>query len=252
MHTIRLRGGWTVAEPSPGIARHTRRFGRPRTLAPNETVWLTIPNPPGPGGVFINDKPVGVIDLTTARFAVEIRAKLLERNILQLDLQAPPDRPTGDVALEIREEPLTLAPARVDDYEFAHELTRTNMLPFVEKYWSEWSEAIFRTNYDRTRNDVLRLGTERVGFVRAEMGDEVLVLEDLQIVPSYQNRGLGRWVLDRVCESAAGLGLRTVRLRSFKDNRARNLYSRADFSVVEDAEFTEWWEKGIASEPFRK
>jgi ribosomal protein S18 acetylase RimI-like enzyme len=241
MHTIRLRGGWVVTEIDPGTARHVRRFGRPRTLAPNETVWVTVTDAPGPGTFAVNGTTVGLITAESPG-TFDIRSLLRDRNELVLDIHAPPDKQPGEVALEIRDEPLTLTPAGPDDYAFTHNLTRANMERYVTKYWGGWDEAVYRANFDRTENLVLRLGGVRVGFVRTEPAGEMFVLEDLQIVPACQNRGLGAWVLEQVRASASDRGLRAVRLRCFKDNQARRLYLRAGFRVVEDAGNAEWFE----------
>jgi GNAT superfamily N-acetyltransferase len=244
MHTIRLAGGWTTTTPAAGVTRYTRRFGRPRTLDPNETVWVTVRNA-GPGTVAVNGRTVGHSDDTATPFAAEIRSLLQDRNDLVLELRGPPEGPPGDVALEIRSEVLALTPASPADYAFTHDLTRSNMERYVTKYWGGWDEAVYRANYDRTENLLLDLGGEPVGFVRLEPMADVLVLEDAQILPSYQNRGLGRWLLDRVGESAAARGRRAVRLRCFKDNPARRLYLRAGFRVVEDAGIAEWFERAV-------
>jgi len=243
MHTIRLSGGWAVTAPAAGVTRHVRRFGRPRTLDPNETVWLTVRDAPGSGTVAVNGRPVGDVADPQTPFTTEIRSFLHDRNELVLDLRSTSDRPPGDVSLEIRAEPLTLAPATADDYRFTHDLTRLNMERYVAKYWGGWDEAVYRANFGRTENLVLSLGSEPVGFVRTEPTADVLVLEDVQLLPAYQNRGLGAWVLSQVRDLAAARGLRAVRLRCFKDNPARRLYLRAGFRVVEDAGVAEWFEQ---------
>ncbi len=249
MHTIRLRSGWVVTESHPGTSRHTRRFGRPTNLEPSETVWLTIRDFLDSGTVSLNGHPAGSIDPSDSGFSTEIRSLLLERNLLVLDIRASADRVIGDVCLEIRKDPITLAPATSEDYNFTHKLTRSNMETYVVKYWGGWNESVFRTNFERTENLVLRLGIERVGFVRLESAGEVLVIEDVQILPAYQNRGLGGWMLDQVCEAAINRGLPAVRLRCFKDNPARRLYARYGFRLVEDTDIAEWWEMAVAVRP---
>jgi GNAT superfamily N-acetyltransferase len=242
MHTIRLSGGWAVT-PSDGMARYARRFGRPRTLDPNETVWVTIRDTPGPGTVAVNCRPIGDIVDSSAPFSVEIRSLLQDRNELVLELRTSGDHSPGDATLEIRTETLSLTPATPADYAFTHDLTRSNMERYVAKYWGGWDETVYRANFERTENLLLRLGDERVGFVRLEPAADTLVLEDVQLLPAYQNRGLGGWMLDRVRELAGARGVRAVRLRCFKDNPARRLYLRAGFRVVDDAGVAEWFER---------
>jgi GNAT superfamily N-acetyltransferase len=240
MHTIRLAGGWATTTPTAGVTRYARRFGRPRTLDPNETVWVTVRAATGPGTVAVNGRTVGHVDAAVP-FAAEIRSLLQDRNDFVLELRGPP----SEVALEIRSEPLALTPATPADYAFTHDLTRSNMERYVAKYWGGWDEAVYRANYDRTENLLLDLGAAHIGFVRLEPTADVLLLEDVQILPAYQNRGLGGWALDRVGELATARGRRAVRLRCFKDNAARRLYLRAGFRVVEDADIAEWFERAV-------
>ena len=40
VHQIRLRGFWDVTPLPDGRERHVRRFGRPRMLDPDETLWV--------------------------------------------------------------------------------------------------------------------------------------------------------------------------------------------------------------------
>ena len=242
MHTIRLSGGWAVTS-SGGMTRYARRFGRPRTLDPNESVWVTVRDASGPGTVAVNGRPIGEIVDPSVPFAAEIRSLLQDRNELFLELRTSDDRAPHDVTMEIRSEPLSLTSATPADYAFTHDLTRSNMEKYVAKYWGGWDEAVYRANYERTENLLLRLGGEKVGFVRFEPAADRLVLEDVQLLPAYQNRGLGGWMLDRVRELAAARGVRAVRLRCFKDNPARRLYLRAGFRVAEDAGVAEWFER---------
>lgn len=40
VHQIPLRGFWETTALPDGHVRHVRRFGRPRTLDPDETLWV--------------------------------------------------------------------------------------------------------------------------------------------------------------------------------------------------------------------
>jgi hypothetical protein len=98
-HTIRLRGFWTAAEVGPGVVRHARRFGRPRTLDPGEAVWLVGDAAPGDGTVSLNGKVVG--DLVAGRpFAVKVTGALGVRNEVWLEVRG--GGAVEEVVMEIR------------------------------------------------------------------------------------------------------------------------------------------------------
>ncbi|AWM41083.1 hypothetical protein [Gemmata obscuriglobus] len=80
--------------------RHSRKFGRPRTLDPNERVWLVCEHVPGSGEVTVNGVLVGTL-ATAGSFAADITARLAPRN--EVALVVASEAPLGAVALEIRE-----------------------------------------------------------------------------------------------------------------------------------------------------
>jgi GNAT superfamily N-acetyltransferase len=144
---------------------------------------------------------------------------------------------------------LTLRPAAPDEYAFTHDLTRANMEPYVARFWGGWDPDVYRANYARTENLVARVGGERVGFVRLSPDGDRLVLDDVQVVPAFQNRGIGTRVLAAVERLAAGRGFRAVRLRCFPVNPAYRLYLRAGFAVVERGDVADWLEKPVGGPP---
>lgn len=90
-HRMTLRPPWEQ-EPLPdGRTRHRRRFGRPRTLGENETVWLVGE---ASGEVRLNGEPLGACD---GRFAFDVTNRLNPRNELAIDTAGE----LGPVAVEV-------------------------------------------------------------------------------------------------------------------------------------------------------
>jgi GNAT superfamily N-acetyltransferase len=144
---------------------------------------------------------------------------------------------------------LSLTPAGPDDYDFTHDLTRANMEHYVARFWGAWDSEIYRGNYDRTENLILCLNGIRVGFIRLFTEADRLILEDLQILPGFQNRGIGSWALVEVDRFAGDRGFRAIRLRCFHINPAYQLYLRSGFAVVEPGDVADWLEKSLSSLP---
>jgi hypothetical protein len=99
LHTIRLRGAWTVT-PAGARSRHARRFGWPAALDPRERVWLVCTTLPGPAAISVNGMAVGECPPGEHPFAVEVTSLLLPRN--ELLIEAPTGAPLGEVGLEVR------------------------------------------------------------------------------------------------------------------------------------------------------
>jgi hypothetical protein len=94
-HRMTLRPPW-LTEPLPdGRTRYTRRFGRPRTLAAGETVWLVGDVPTG-AEVGLNGELLGMAG--QGGFAFDVTAVLNPRN----DLTITTTGKIGPVAVEVR------------------------------------------------------------------------------------------------------------------------------------------------------
>ena len=87
-HRIRLGPPWVA---SPDGTRHTRRFGRPRTLDADERVWLVCAFEPD--AVTVNGQTVPA--------TADITSFLQPRNEIEIQLAVGGNFPV-EVALEIR------------------------------------------------------------------------------------------------------------------------------------------------------
>ena len=79
IHTIRLRGFWDVTPLPNGRTQHRRRFGKPRTLDANESLWLVCPHELSAAMVLLNGEPVGTSSQLEP-LAVDLTARLQPRN----------------------------------------------------------------------------------------------------------------------------------------------------------------------------
>ena len=98
-HRIRLGPPWDTTT-ADGRTRHARKFGRPRSLSPAETVWLVCESVPGPAVVSVNGEAVGSVGEAGGPFTADVTALLNSRNEVVIDTVSA--GPLGEVALEIR------------------------------------------------------------------------------------------------------------------------------------------------------
>jgi ribosomal protein S18 acetylase RimI-like enzyme len=127
------------------------------------------------------------------------------------------------------------------DLEFALELNRLSMLPYLAEL-PEWTEAIGRAEMERRwaadQYQIILVDGERAGMLAQAQRDNQVVLKHIELMPEYQGRGIGSAVIRDVIEQARSKGL-SVTLHVLKSNPARGLYERLGFRVVEEVD-TGW------------
>jgi ribosomal protein S18 acetylase RimI-like enzyme len=138
------------------------------------------------------------------------------------------------------------------DYAWLWSLKRLTMQPYVEQTWGGWDdtaqEEFFRQNFIPANLRVITTGGRDAGLLHVEREAREFFLANIQILPEFQNRGLGSAVVRDVLEDARASGL-TVRLQVLKTNpAARRLYERLGF-VVFDLTGTHCHMRAVPSRP---
>src|SRR5213078_2380910 len=131
-----------------------------------------------------------------------------------------------------RRSPLALRPATEADRELLRALHHACFRPCVEPVWG-WDEADQDRRFDEAFGTagrvVVELAGEPVGTLRTSRAGR-LVVDDVEVAPPHQARGIGSRLLRRVLADADSEGL-PVRLRVLRASRARRLYERLGFTV---------------------
>jgi ribosomal protein S18 acetylase RimI-like enzyme len=129
----------------------------------------------------------------------------------------------------------TLRPAGPEDYQWLWELKRLTMRPYVELTWGHWDDAIqeqfFKKNFSSETVQIISVNGQDAGLLNVEREPAEIFLANLQIHPSFQNRGLGSAILHELLDSARALRL-PIRLQVLRVNGgAARLYARFGFTV---------------------
>ena len=122
----------------------------------------------------------------------------------------------------------TLHPATMADYEYCYRLCKTAMLTLFTKHWGGWKPEVFRSNFDPLDTTVIKVKGRRAGWYSIRDLESHLFLSDIYISPRYRGKGIGTSVIAKILRSSPH---RTVRLTTFVDNPAINLYRRTGFHV---------------------
>ena len=89
--------------------------------------------------------------------------------------------------------------------------------------------------------EILLLHGQPVGLLKLRQSPTEWEIIQIQLSPTQQGNGIGRWILDGIVSDAAAAGV-PIRLSVLKANPAMRLYERLGFKVVgEDADEFHMW-----------
>ena len=108
------------------------------------------------------------------------------------------------------------------------------MRSYVEQTWGSFSEELSRGNIAETiaakDYSIIQSRGEDVGAISVVRHPDFIQLNQLFILPRYQNKGIGTSLVRELASEAQQTGM-PLRLRVLKNNPARRLYERLGFRV---------------------
>ncbi len=122
------------------------------------------------------------------------------------------------------------------EFEWAFALHKAALGEYVEQTWG-WDEALqrrlFVEAFDRQPRQVIEVDGHDVGVLVVEERADEVYLGLIELVPSWQSRGLGtailRWLLHRAEKTRRPLSLHVLKTNP----RALKLYEREGLRVVD-------------------
>src|SRR5262245_3162300 len=132
---------------------------------------------------------------------------------------------------------VTLRQATAADAGFACGVVDRTIRIYAEQTFENWPavEAHARATGDAEagRLQIMELDGRPIGIMKVERTDTHIQLHQLFILPEYQRRGIGGWLLEDLLAEARAVGL-PVRLRVLRVNPAKHLYERHGFRVTSE------------------
>ena len=129
----------------------------------------------------------------------------------------------------------------LDDFEFLFELKKENFKWYVDKIWG-WNDDDQKQRLKQDLEEhlahkrIILVDSKKVGVYAVhitENGD--LFINEISILKEYQNKGVGRKILEEQLKENRQKGIRTI-LQVFKDNPAKTLYEELGFKVYGENE----------------
>lgn len=131
-----------------------------------------------------------------------------------------------------------IRPAQKDELDGLYAIHRAAMETYVSQTWGSWDDAFQRHHFREHWPDVrLAIDVEGIlgGFVDLDESPERIRVENIELLPAHQNKGIGTAILVSVQQRAAGRNL-PVSLQVLKVNPARRLYERLGFRQIGETE----------------
>lgn len=129
----------------------------------------------------------------------------------------------------------------LDDFDFLFELKKQNFKWYVDKIWG-WNDNDQKKRLKQDLEEhlahkrIILIDNKEVGIYAVhttENGD--LFINEISILKEYQNKGIGRKILEEQLKENRQKGIRT-NLQVFKDNPAKSLYEKLGFKVYGETE----------------
>ena len=127
---------------------------------------------------------------------------------------------------------LSLRPADDSDREFCERLNRRNMSDYLARRGIDWDSARFEASWQDFENLIILRSSFAVGHIRLTPEPPALGLRDLQILPEYQNQGIGSWAIQQAQAISESRAFHGLCLRVYEENPAKVLYARLGFRPV--------------------
>lgn len=131
-----------------------------------------------------------------------------------------------------------LRKATISDFGFIFRVYRATMKPYIEKIW-EWDDGAQRQHYEQSFSaddyQIIQLEDEDIGVLSMLPMEEYDFLARIEILPDYQNQGIGTAIMQSLIERAKAKK-HPIMLRVFKINPAHHLYERLGFQAMRQNE----------------
>lgn len=141
--------------------------------------------------------------------------------------------PTGDRVK------VTTRPASPEDYDFAREAHHAAYRDVIERQFGNWEPErqhdFFVADWEPAATAIILLDDVRSGYWIVEHRTKDIHLRELVIHPDFQGRGIGTTLLRMLQRDAAARGV-PIRLGTFHQNRAQDLYARPGFRAFDSTD----------------
>lgn len=130
--------------------------------------------------------------------------------------------------------------ATQEDHDFIYNLKKTTMKDYVVKTWGSWDEDLQRILFSRElkaiEHQIIVVNNKKVGIFAFNMNETSIIVDEIQILPEYQGKGIGTLIFSDIISNAQKKEIE-INLRVLKVNTiAQRFYNKLGFEKVGDTE----------------
>ena len=104
------------------------------------------------------------------------------------------------------------------------------MYDLFSRHWGGWVPAKFRKGFVIENVAIVIIAGKRAGYLSLRIEPTSLFIDNIQLSPTWQGRGIGTRLLKRLMADHSRV---SIRLTTFEDNPAKRLYERLGFFITD-------------------
>jgi GNAT superfamily N-acetyltransferase len=142
---------------------------------------------------------------------------------------------------------IRLIPADETHTEFSYQVKKAAEGEYITAIFG-WDEDVQRSYHVKAwqhqKPDIICYDGRPIGTIAATETKDCIEVGQFFILPDYQNRGIGTYLLQSILDKADQLA-KDVTLRFLKNNPVKSLYARNGFRVVDTNEILYYMERKV-------
>lgn len=143
---------------------------------------------------------------------------------------------------------IRLVPGDETYKEFGYQVKKAAEGEYITSMFG-WDENVQRSYHSKAwqeqKPDIIIYDGKPIGTIATIESEDCIEVGQFFILPEYQNKGIGTYLLKSILEKADRLG-KNVTLRFLKNNPVKSLYVRNGFRIVDTSEMLYYMERNVS------
>jgi ribosomal protein S18 acetylase RimI-like enzyme len=128
---------------------------------------------------------------------------------------------------------INIRSATHNDYSFGYFIKKITLKEHIEKTWgwnTEFQKNTYRKNYHIQNTHIIEIDKTKIGLFEYEEKSDFFEINQIFILPKYQNNGIGSMILRKIINKAKDKNI-AIKLQVLKINKeAKKLYIKLGFT----------------------